>query len=260
VSDRPAPERARPNPSIVRSGRLVALRESFALGYAYPVRAVAGNAFRRAPVHEKITRAWCRLLVRRYDVRLERDPASAPLLVGRRCIWICPHRSVADFFIHKEIVEGRGATLSRFLVAAVFPLIWVASLFDRSVWFFRRDRAHTREAFYRWLDRQFERCPLDGLIVYAEGHRSQGDRPLPLKAGMIRYAFRRGLPIQIVMTAHTESVLNEKGLVVRRGVAVPFRIEPPLEPHDFADERAFFQAVREAFERSFRDVAGRGGL
>jgi hypothetical protein len=68
------------------------------------------------------------------------------------------------------------------------------------------------------------------------------------------------MPVQIVMTAHTESVLNEKGLVVRYGVTVPYRIEPPLEPHDFADERAFFQAVRRAFERSFREVAAPRGL
>lgn len=234
----------------------MALVESFLLGVAFPLGAVARTAFRRAPAHERSTREWCRLLIRRYGVRLERDPSSAALLTGRRCVWICPHRSVADFFVHKEIVEGRGATLSRALVAVVFPTIWLASRLDRSVWFFRRDRAHTREAFYRWLDREFERCPLQGLIVYPEGHRSQGERPMPLKAGLIRYAYRRGLPIQVVMTARTEAVLNEKGKLVGLGVSVPYRIEPPIETGDHADERAFFQAVREAFERSFREVTG----
>jgi 1-acyl-sn-glycerol-3-phosphate acyltransferase len=248
-----------PEPRVLCRGKRALLSEGLRLGWIYPLRALL-TAFRRVPAHEKITRVWCRLLIRRYGVRLAQQPASAPLLVGRRCLWITPHRSVADFFVHKEVVEGRGATLSRFLVAGVFPLIWIASRFDRSTWFFRRDRAHTRDAFYRWLDREFERCPLEGLIVYPEGHRSHADRPLPLKAGMIRYAFRRGMPVQIVMTAHTESVLNEKGLVVRYGVTVPYRIEPPLEPHDFADERAFFQAVRQSFERSFREVAAPRGL
>ena len=244
-------------PRILCRGKTALFTEGLRLGWVYPLRGLL-TAFRRVPVHEKVARAWCRLLMRRYDVRLVRDPASAPLIAGRRCLWIMPHRSVADFFVHKEIVEGRGATLSRFLVAGVFPLIWFASRLDRSTWFFRRDRAHTRDAFYRWLDREFERCPLDGLIVYAEGHRSQADRPLPLKAGMVRYAFRRKLPIQIVMTAHTEQVVDERGLVARSGVTVPYRVEPPLEPGDHADERAFYRAVSEAFQRSFRDVAGYG--
>jgi 1-acyl-sn-glycerol-3-phosphate acyltransferase len=252
------PESVPPEPRVLCRGKRALLSEGLRLGWIYPLRALL-TAFRRVPAHEKITRVWCRLLIRRYAVRLERDPASAPLLTGRPCLWICPHRSVADFFVHKELVEGRGATLSRSLVAGVFPLIWLASRLDRSVWFFRRDRAHTRDAFYRWLDREFERCPLDGLIVYAEGHRSQAERPLPLKAGMIRYAFRRGLPIQVVMTAHTERVVDEKRLVGRSGVTVPYRIEPPLEPGGFPDERAFFRAVSEAFQRSFREVTGRDG-
>ncbi len=255
MTDRPAPERARPGAASARSGRLIAIREVLVLGYVYPVRALLSHGLRRPRVRERVTREWCRLLLRRYDVRLSRDERSAPVLSGGPCLWICPHRSVADFFVHKEILEGRAATLSRVLVAGIFPVFWVLAHLDRSVWFFRRDRAHTREAFYRWLDREFERCPLDGLIVYAEGHRSQGDRPQPLKAGMVRYAFRRGMPVQIVMTAHTESVLNEKQLAVRRGVTVPYRVEPPLEPRDYADERAFFDAVRAVFERSFREVA-----
>ncbi len=244
----------------MRRGRLVAVREALVLGYVYPARALLTHGLRRPRVPERVTREWCRLLLRRYDVRLRRDERSAPVLAGRRCLWLVPHRSVADFFVHKQILEGRAATLSRFVVAGIFPLTWLLSRIDRSVWFFRRDRAHTREAFHRWLDREFERCPLDGLIVYAEGHRSQGDRPLPLKAGMIRYAFRRGMPVQIVMTAHTEKVLDEKGLMVRRGVTVPFRVEPPLEPRGYADERVFYDAVRTEFERSFREVAGRAGM
>jgi 1-acyl-sn-glycerol-3-phosphate acyltransferase len=256
VSEAVEPASVLPVVRVLRRGKAALVTESLRLGWSYPALAVVRSTFRGRPPHERSTREWCRLLLRRYDVRFERDPASAPLLRGRRCLWVCPHRSVADFFIHKELVEGRGATLSRALVGGVFPVIWLASRLDRSVWFFRRDRAHTRDSFYRFLDYEFERCPLEGLIVYAEGHRSQLDRPLPLKAGMIRYAFRRGLPVQIVMTAHTEQVVDERGLVARTGVTVPYRFEPPLEPGDHADERAFYRALSEAFQRSFREVAG----
>lgn len=234
-------------------GRAVA--EWFAIGYACPVRTLAA-ARRAAPFHEKLARDWSRCLLRRYDVRLQPEPDSAPLLTGRRCLWIAPHRGVADFFVHKEIVEGRGATLSRCLVAGIFPFLWLFSRTDRSVWFFRRDRIHTRESFYRWLDREFERCPLDGLIVYAEGHRNRGREPLPLKAGMIHYAHGRGLPVQVIVAAHTERIVDEQVRAVRHGVIVPYRLEAPIEPQAFPDQRAFYAAVRARFESSFRRLIG----
>jgi 1-acyl-sn-glycerol-3-phosphate acyltransferase len=256
MSGSPATGPAPAAPRELSRGLPALFGEGLRLGWIYPAWAVLRSALRGRPPHERSTREWCRLLIRRYAIRFERDPASAPLLAGRRCLWICPHRSVADFFVHKELVEGRGATLSRTLVAGVFPMIWLASRLDRSVWFFRRDKAHTRDAFYRWLDREFERCPLEGLIVYAEGHRSQLERPLPLKAGMIRYAFRRGLPVQVVMTGQTEQVIDERRRIGRTGVTVPYRVEPPLEPGDYPDERAFFRAVSELFQRAFHEVAG----
>jgi len=241
-----------------REGLARAIVEGFLIGYAYPLRALASIG-RPVPVHEKLAREWSRRLLCRYAVRLQPVPDSAPLLRGRRCLWVAPHRGVADFFVHKEIIEGRGATLSRFLLAGIFPLLWLATRSDRSVWFFRRDRLPSREAFYRWLDGEFERCPLDGLIVYAEGHRNRSDRPLPLKAGLIRYAYRRGLPVQVLATAGTERVVDEKARIVRHGVVVTFRIEPPIEPGRYSDERSFYVAVRDRFERSFLDLVARTG-
>jgi hypothetical protein len=47
-------------------------------------------------------------------------------------------------------------------------------------------------------------------MVYPEGHRSAKNESLPLKRGMLHYAHSRGVPVQIIMSAGKEDVLNEK--------------------------------------------------
>ena len=52
---------------------------------------------------------------------------------------------------------------------------------------------------------------------YAAGHRSVHGRSLPLKRGMIKYAYTRKLPVQIVIGANKESILSEKHHTARFG-------------------------------------------
>lgn len=42
--------------------------------------------------------------------------------------------------------------------------------------------------------------PLDGLIVYPEGHRFTGKGSLPLKKGVLEAAFNLKVPCQCVLT------------------------------------------------------------
>lgn len=53
-------------------------------------------------------------------------------------MYICPHRSWSDFFVHRRIVDGHGSNLSRWMVLAAFPLFYVVTAFDRSVFWFNR--------------------------------------------------------------------------------------------------------------------------
>lgn len=52
------------------------------------------------------------------------------------------------------------------------------------------------QAFNRWLDARRAASPYPGLLVYPEGHCSTAGRSLPLKRGMLHYAFERRLPVQ----------------------------------------------------------------
>jgi len=53
------------------------------------------------------------------------------------------------------------------------------------------------QKFNRWLDAELAEGPQNSLLVYPEGKRSQKDESLPLKRGMLRYAFTRRLPVQV---------------------------------------------------------------
>ncbi|MDQ7008344.1 MAG: hypothetical protein Q9Q40_14075 [Acidobacteriota bacterium] len=232
--------------------RIRLLGHAMLLGWYDPLRAVL--TWRRpVPVNEKLTRVWAQSLTRRIGARLV-PLEGAELLTDRRCLYFFPHRSFADLFLHKEITRGLGATLSRAGMGVAFPLTWLTTRTDRSTWFFRRDKRRGVRAFFEWLDREFDLCPLNGLIVYPEGTRNRSEQPLPLKGGMIHYAFSRGLPIQVIATHRTERVVNEAEWTYHYDQAVPYRIEPPIDPADYEDRRSFHARVEEVFGRAFREV------
>lgn len=56
----------------------------------------------------------------------------------------------------------------------------------------------TLKRFYQWIDYRFEHSYRPNLLVYPEGHRmSDSGEPGKLKRGMISYAYKRKLDVQI---------------------------------------------------------------
>ena len=71
------------------------------------------------------------------------------------------------------------------------------------------------QAFNKWIDEQLDSSPQPGLSVYPEGHRSTHGESLPLKRGMLYYAYSRKLPVQIVIGANKEAIISEKHCTAR---------------------------------------------
>jgi hypothetical protein len=67
------------------------------------------------------------------------------------------------------------------------------------------------DKFYGWLDKNFAYFNnlRSGLIVFPEGHRNDTNRPLPLRSGMIQYAYERKMPVQIAIAKGSENVMSE---------------------------------------------------
>lgn len=61
------------------------------------------------------------------------------------------------------------------------------------------------------MDKKFGESSRPSLLVYPEGHRMQGVQtvnPDKIKTGMLKYAYRRKIPSQILISFGNEEVLD----------------------------------------------------
>lgn len=176
-----------------------------------------------------------------------------PLYRGK-CVYLFNHRSWADFIVDQWVTEGRSLFMGRWAVAAVFPTFLMSMLATRSVILFKRGSIADKDRFNKWIDRQLEESPQHALSVYPEGHRSTHGESLPLKRGMLHYAFRRRLPVQIVIGANKEAILSEKHHTARLNqvAAVGFSEVIHAEQYDSFD--AFMAKVQQTWDAQWDAV------
>lgn len=177
------------------------------------------------------------------------------LLKDEACLYLANHRSWADFFLDVVATDGRAQMLSRAAVAVAFPAFMLAVCVIRSVILFRRDNVKDFDAFNRMIEARMRASPVDGLIVYPEGHRSTRAKPLPLKKGMLQFAWSRSMPVQVVASSGKEGVISEKANSARWGRRVAVAYSPPIRPRDHADFDAFFAKVVEEWLSTWNRVA-----
>ncbi len=62
------------------------------------------------------------------------------------------------------------------------------------------------------------------------GHRSTAVQSLPLRRGMLHYAYSRQMPVQIVITAGKEAVISEKDMAAHFGQTLLVGYSEVLHP------------------------------
>eukprot|EP00878_Enallax_costatus_P004214 GHUV01004444.1.p1 GENE.GHUV01004444.1~~GHUV01004444.1.p1 ORF type:complete len:357 (+),score=80.43 GHUV01004444.1:59-1129(+) len=196
---------------------------------------------------------WCHFLVCILRVKF-RKLGKSSVYRGGPCMYLSNHRSWADFYIDAYLTEGRGQMMSRMAVLYVFPMFMIPISLVRGCICFKRGSIADKQKFNSWIDRCIEDSPLPGLCLFPEGHRSQLPRSLPLKRGMLHYAYSRKMPVQIVMTAHKEHVMDEKRFCSRFGVTCVTSYSDPIYTRDFDSFEAFFAALQAAWDKSWGEV------
>lgn len=172
---------------------------------------------------------------------------------GGRCVYLCNHRSWADFFIDVFLTQGLAAPMSRTLVYYVFPFFMSSVLILQGVILFKRNAVHDKEKFNRWLDAKLEASIVPSLLVFPEGTRSTRATSLPLKRGMLHYAHSRGLPVQVIITRGKEEVLSEKKL--KAGLwPVLVTSFGPLIKSEGVEFEAFAAEVKKTWDQMWNDV------
>jgi 1-acyl-sn-glycerol-3-phosphate acyltransferase len=116
-----------------------------------------------------VTRHLCDVLgVRFYRAKLSEEMAISSS--ERRVIYLCNHRSWADFFMDQAICGG-ASYLARYMVVIGTPVSSLFAWMSSSTWFFNRKRGLDRQAFFRFMEASWDKRPDFGMIAYPEGTR-----------------------------------------------------------------------------------------
>mmetsp|Transcript_16008 Transcript_16008/g.41568 ORF Transcript_16008/g.41568 Transcript_16008/m.41568 type:complete len:330 (+) Transcript_16008:24-1013(+) len=175
---------------------------------------------------------------------------------GKPMMYLANHRSWADFFIDVYILGGRTLIMSRMAVLFAFPVFMAGVIILKGVLLFRRDLVRDKEKFNSWLDEEIQQSLLNAMLVYPEGHRNIKPDALPLKRGMLHYAYSRKMPVQVVITAGKENVLSEKAMSTGFGQVLVTGFSDVIDPNNFKAGEDFITKVSEVFMSEWARVYG----
>ncbi|GAB4821617.1 hypothetical protein N2152v2_008663 [Parachlorella kessleri] len=176
------------------------------------------------------------------------------LFKDRRCVYLANHRSWADFFVDMYVVAGDAVPLSRKEVGMAFPAFTSSLMAVKAILLFNRGGVKNLERFNSWLDKASMAAHSQNLLVYPEGTRSLRQASLPLKRGMLRYAYTRRLPVQVMITAHKEEVLNERRRTAHWGRTLVVGFSEVLDSTQFAEFDAFMAEVQRVWDAQWERV------
>jgi hypothetical protein len=71
---------------------------------------------------------------------------------------------------------------------------------------------------------------------------------------MLKYAFTRKMPVQIVIGANKESVLSERHCTARFGQTIAVGYSPVLRPDSFNEFEDFLKAVQQRWDKQWDEV------
>ncbi|KAL4523123.1 hypothetical protein Ndes2526B_g07934 [Nannochloris sp. 'desiccata'] len=196
--------------------------------------------------------AWCKGMKEIHKFTVLR--VGSRELYRETCMYLCNHRSWADFMVDQYVTEGRSLFMSRWAVLPVFPLFMAPMRAIRCVILFKRGSIADVDGFNKWIDTQFADSPQTGLAIYPEGHRSTHGESLPLKRGMLKYAYTRKLPVQIVIGGNKESILSERHRTARFHQTVAVGFSEVLKPEEYDDFEIFMQKVQATWDKEWNEV------
>jgi len=185
-----------------------------------------------------------------WKCRFFMHPKSLPQVGEERCVFLCNHRSFADFLIDTYITRG-AFYLSRLLVILAIPVAALLGWLLGSIVFFKRVRGTDKTALY---NKCLQKLETNNLLVYPEGTRNTGPTSKPLTYGMIRFAYKNNIPVQIVMTTNKERVMNEKKLTVERGVKCVVNIGKVIRCQDSPDIDHWCKKIAAEWDRHWEET------
>lgn len=170
---------------------------------------------------------------------------------------LCNHKSWADFTLSiLSTAPERAGIVSRAALGLVFPLAFsFACLVEKNLVVFNRGKKN-REQMKQQIYTRIKKVLARGIsvVLFPEGHRHIGEGTLPLKHGIIRWAYQQKITCSIVLYRHSEKVFNEKKWIFIKGLTVPCLHKGIYRPADFDCEEAFYQKIAEDFKSGYQEL------
>ena len=197
---------------------------------------------------------WAELLIHWFRVSIYKVGDGTLFKGDKPVVYLCNHRSWADFFIDKYLTEAEGAPLSRWAVFYCFPVFLTSALWMRHIIFFKRIKVTDKQAFNDKLKANMERSFANGLIVYPEGHRSTLPDSLPLKRGILYFTHMQEYHVQIIVTKGKEQLLSEKKLSAHFNARLACGYGKPIDSAKYPDFDGFVAEVQREWDRLWTQV------
>ena len=219
--------------------------------WSFPLTVAFGDEWSLSKSKRNDCFAWTAFMNKFYKVKLFRVGDGECYRDGP-CVWICNHRDWGDFFIDLHVVEGRSCFLSRLAVLGAFPLFGFYGLITRNAVFFRRNALRDFAKFNQWVTQQIQRSPCHGIVVYPEGTRNVKPESLPLKRGMLRYAYAERTPVQVVITTNKEHVMSQRLKKASFGVKCVTSYSDLVVPTDYSSFQDFMDEVQQTWDAQWK--------
>ena len=194
------------------------------------------------PTHRDFTEALMSYI---RPVILERGAPPTPKNADgtpRGCVVLCNHVNWSDFVLDITFLPD-GVYVSRNVLKLVFfPGSLIRSWLFGDMIYFSRGKKDAKRPLY---DAVAAKCAEGrSVIVYAEGTRNPTGEKMPLRVGLIKLAYDRGIPLYVSMVSNKYAIVDEKAFKVTLGETIENKMSKLVRPEDFADLQAFLAAAQ----------------
>ena len=181
------------------------------------------------------------------------------------CLWVSNHYSWLDYgvlcmcsnmmlrvLVKSNIAEeGLGAWLLNFVVKRLNGIPYRRG--DKS------SGAAARAALREGLEDS-----TNPILVFPEGTSQVRGEPMPLRQGSFQVAYSAGRPVQPVALWYSEDIgldpatdnIGGTANILNRSMLVKVKIPDAVHPEDFANSKAFCEAVERSMREAYDDISG----
>ena len=172
------------------------------------------------------------------------------------------HRSWADFVLDLYLSKSSG--ISRIMVAVPLGFTGIQSLIENRIIYIRRGKSQATDVLKSMVS-LMESKSVDRILFFPEGSRmkytsldSPEDLEKYIRKGLLltTYQYERDrpdpLPFQIQIMSNKEFVVNEKKMILNRGVDVKYILSDPIYPNKFATDELFLAEIRRVWYDCYR--------